>query len=77
MLPVNLNVSEFVMFDGKCSCYMCFICMLTVAVTWAVVLTVYPSSYVELLPFCILEWFKTFNCVILLYFRFLFEEVKL
>jgi len=37
-------------------------------VSWVVVLTVNPSVYVELVTFCISEWFAAFRFVIFFYF---------
>jgi len=52
-----------------------FIC-LEFHVNLTVVLTVNPSTYVELPIFCILEWPRGFNFVISLSFLVSFREVK-
>jgi hypothetical protein len=56
------------MFNDKCSCYICFIYVLRVEITWVVVLNANPSTYVELTTFC------TFRMA--LYFLVSLEQVK-
>jgi len=43
-------------------------------ISWVVVLTVNPSVYVELVTFCISEWFAAFSFVISFYFFVSFDE---
>ena len=42
---------------------------------WVAVLTVNPSTYVELPTFCISEWLAAFNIVICSYFIVSVDEV--
>jgi len=45
-------------------------------VTWVVVLTANPLTYVALPTFCISEWLRSYNYVISCYFLVSFEELK-
>jgi hypothetical protein len=51
--------------------YMC----LELHITWVVVFSANPSTYMELPTFCTSEWLRIFNCVYLPFFVS-FKEVK-
>ena len=51
------------MFSGKFSCYI-FSFFWQLHISWVVVLTVNPSIYVELVTFCISEWFAAFSFIL-------------
>jgi hypothetical protein len=45
-------------------------------ITWVVVFTANPSTFVELPPFYMSEWLRAFNFAVSCYFLVLFKEVK-
>jgi hypothetical protein len=57
------------MIGDKCSCYICFVCVLRVAYSLGIVavLSADPSTYVEIPTFCTSEWLRSFNFVISFY----------
>ena len=63
------------MFDGKFSCHICFIFVLTAAYNLGIVLTVNPSTYVEHPTFCISVWLAAFSVVISFNFLVSFDKV--
>jgi len=62
------------MFNGKCSCHICFIFVLGVAYIRGSCVD-NKSIYEELITFCISEWLAAFGFVISFYFVVLFDEV--